>query len=48
MIQLTDHMKSKKKKDQTMDASLLIRRRNKIMTVGRVWEGLGRKKGGGK
>ena len=31
-IQLTDHMKLKKKEDQNMDASVLLRRVNKILT----------------
>jgi hypothetical protein len=34
MIQLTDHMKFKKKEDQSVDASV-FRRQNKIMTGGR-------------
>ena len=48
MIQLTDHMKLKKKEDQSVDASVLLRRGNKIFTGGRGWEGLGRKRGAGK
>ena len=31
-----------------MDASVLFRRGNKIITGERGWEGLGRKRGGGK
>ena len=31
-IQFTDPMKSKKKKDQSVNASVLLRRRNKILT----------------
>ena len=31
-IQFTDHMKLKKKVDQNMDASVLLRRVNKILT----------------
>ena len=46
MIQLTDHMKVKKKEDQSVDASVLLRRGNKIITGARGWEGLGRKRGG--
>jgi len=45
--QLTDHMKLKKKEDQSVDASVLLRRGNKIITGGREREELGRKKGGG-
>jgi hypothetical protein len=33
-IQFTDYMKPKKKKDQSVDASLLLRRVNKIFTGG--------------
>jgi hypothetical protein len=40
-------MKLKKKEDQNVDASVLLRRGNKILTVGREKEGLGRKRGGG-
>jgi hypothetical protein len=36
----------KKKEDQSVDASVLLRRGNKIIMVGRGWEGLGRKRGG--
>jgi hypothetical protein len=38
-------MKLKKKEDQSVDASVLLRRGNEILTG--VWEGLGRKRGGG-
>ena len=31
MIQLTDHMKFKKKEDKSIDASVLLRRKNKIV-----------------
>jgi hypothetical protein len=33
-IQFTDHMKLKKKEDQSVDASVLLRRENKIFTGG--------------
>jgi hypothetical protein len=46
-IQFTDHMKLKNKEDQNVNASsVILRRGNKILTGGRGWEGLGRKKGG--
>ena len=45
-IQLTDHMKLKNKENQNVDASVLLRRENKIITGGRGWEGLERKRGG--
>jgi hypothetical protein len=45
-IHFTDHMKLKKKRDQNMNASVLLRRGNKIFTGVRGWEGLGRKRGG--
>jgi hypothetical protein len=38
MIQITSHMKLEKKEDQRMDASVLFRRGNKIITGGRGWE----------
>jgi hypothetical protein len=47
IIQLTDHMKLKKKEDQRVDASVLLRRGNKILTEGREWVGLGQKRGEG-
>ena len=34
-IQVTDHMKLNKKEDQSVDASVLLRRGNKIITEGR-------------
>jgi hypothetical protein len=46
MIHLTDHMKLKKE-DQPVDASILLRRRNKIITGSRGREGPGRERGGG-
>jgi hypothetical protein len=47
-VQLTDHMKLKRKEDQRVDASVLLRRGNKIMEGSRGWEGLGRKRRGGR
>ena len=38
-------MKLKKKEDQRVDASVLLRRGNKILTEGREWVGLGQKRG---
>jgi hypothetical protein len=35
-IQFTDHMKLKKKEDQNVDASVLFRRVNKILTGGNM------------
>ena len=35
-IQFTDHMKLKKKEDQNVDASVLFRRVNKIITGGNM------------
>jgi hypothetical protein len=35
-IQFTDHMKPKKKEDQNMDASVLLKRGNKILTGGNI------------
>ena len=40
-------MKLKKKEDQNMDASVLLRSGNKILTGGSGREGLWRKRGGG-
>jgi hypothetical protein len=40
-------MKLKKREAQSVDASVLLRRVNKIITRGRGWEGLGRKRGSG-
>ena len=45
--QNTDHMKLKKKEEQRVDASVLLRRGNKIIK-GRGWEGLGKKRGEGR
>ena len=45
-IQLTDHMKFKKKEDQSVNASILLRKGNKIITGGRGMKGSGRKRGG--
>jgi hypothetical protein len=45
-IQLTDHMKLMKKENQNLDASVLLRRENKITLRGREREGLGRERGG--
>jgi hypothetical protein len=47
MIQLTDHMKHKKKEDQSMDASVLPKRVKEIITKGRGRERSGRERGGG-
>jgi hypothetical protein len=47
MIQLTDHMKFKRKKDQRVDASILLSKGNKIIKGSRGWDGLGRKRRGG-
>ena len=47
MIKPIDHMKLKKKEDQSVDASVLLRRGNKIIIGGRGWEGLRRKREGG-
>ena len=44
MIQLMDHMKLKRKEDQRVDASVLLRRGNKIIKGSRGWEELGRKR----
>jgi hypothetical protein len=41
-----DHMKHKRKKDQTVDVSVLLRREKKIIKGSRGWEGLWRKRGG--
>ena len=42
-----DHMKLKWKKEHRVDASVLLRRGNKIIKGSRGWEGLGRKRRGG-
>jgi hypothetical protein len=44
MIQLMDHMKLNRKEDQRVNASILLRRRNKIIKGSRGWEELGRKR----
>jgi len=44
MIQFTGHMK--KKEDQSVVASVLLRRGNKIITGSPEWEVLGRKRKG--
>jgi hypothetical protein len=41
-----DHMKLKRKEDQRVDASVLLRRRNNIIKGIRGWEELGRKRRG--
>ena len=43
---LSDHVKLKKEEDQSVDASVLLRRGNKIIMGDRGWEGLGRERGG--
>ena len=45
MVQLTDHMKLKRMKDQRLDASVLLRRENKIIMVDRGRVGPGRERG---
>jgi hypothetical protein len=45
MIQLMDHMKHKRKKDQRLDASVLLRRGNNIIKGSRGWEGHRKKRG---
>jgi hypothetical protein len=47
-VQFTDHVKLKKNKDQSVDASILLRRKNKIITGGRGREGPGREREGGR
>ena len=46
MIQFTDHMKLKKKEDQSVNASVLLRRGNKIIIGGRGRKEFGRKRRG--
>jgi hypothetical protein len=46
MIQLTDHVKLKRKKDQSVDALVLLRMGNKTVKRSRWWEGFGRKRRG--
>jgi hypothetical protein len=45
-IQFTDYVKLKKKEEQTVDASVLLSRKNKRLMGSRGWEGFGRKRGG--
>jgi hypothetical protein len=45
-MQLIGLMKLKKKEDQSVDASVLLRRGNKIIIGDREWELFGRKRGG--
>ena len=47
-IQPTNHMELKKKEDQSVDVSILHRRRNKIIAGGRNKKGVGRERGGEK
>lgn len=47
IIQLTNHMKPKKKDDQRVDVSVLFRRGKKINTGGRGREGTRREGSGG-
>jgi hypothetical protein len=46
MMQLTDHMKLKKKEDQSVDASVLLRMVKKIIRSGRGRKESGRERGG--
>jgi hypothetical protein len=46
MIQLINHMKLKRKEDQRVDVSVLLRKGNNIIKGNRGWEGLGRRRGG--
>ena len=46
MMQLTDHMKLKKKEDQRVDASVLLRRGNNIIKGSREERDLGGKEEG--
>jgi hypothetical protein len=41
-----DHMKLKRKEDQRVDASVLLRRGNKIIIGSRGWKEFGRKRRG--
>lgn len=43
-----DHMKLKRKEDQRVDASVLLRRGDKIIKGSRGWKGRGRKRGEGR
>jgi hypothetical protein len=47
MIQLTDQMKLLRKEDQSVDASILLRRGKKIITRDRGGKGCGREREGG-
>ena len=47
MLQLTDYMKLKRKEDQRVDASVILRGGNNIIKGSRGWGRLGRKRGGG-
>jgi hypothetical protein len=46
MLLLTDQMKLKRREEETVDASALLRRGSNIIQGSRRWEGLGRRKGG--
>jgi hypothetical protein len=46
-VHLMDHMKLKRKEDQSVDASVLLRRGNNIIKGSRGWEGFGGKRGWG-
>ena len=46
MIQVTDHVKLKKKEGQYVDVSVLFGRENKIIMGGRLRERPGRERGG--
>jgi hypothetical protein len=48
MMKPTNHMELKKKEDQSVDASVLHRRGNKIITGNRGKEGSWRERGGGR
>ena len=48
MIQSTDHKKCSKQKGASKDASIPLRRGNKIITGGRGREGSGWERGGGR
>jgi hypothetical protein len=45
---VAQNMKLKRKEDQSMGVTVLLRRGNKIIKGSRGWEGLGRKRRGGK
>ena len=46
-IKLIDNIKLKRKEDQRVDASVLLRRGNKIVKGSKRWEGLRKKRRGG-